>query len=559
MPGKKQTIPPLEPETAFRISESIADILNNTIHNYWLSSSDADSAAAECYRDLHSTLEKTNPIAFRIFDGALMVNGTTLKEKSHNIEVLVDHLSELEIDNFTILKDIDKENFSNFLEVLEAHKAELDQLGGFAECLRNFRIKGVETKKLVFQEITEDEVIVDKSEVGSGSGTGPGNEAVGSILAFLKGETPADDKDALKKIQETAPDAAQMAQLILDAAEIRKQETEIEGGESMVDLVVGCLRRTYASLTQQKSAQTKTGRKRITRNLLLLEQEVLSRMRDMAMEWTDDDLQAIIDATQEMTDELMIDSLADEFVSNREKNAEMEKKMMDYIKDLGIDHVDKLKQKLMDKGLDIGDWQELIVKSDSKAGRGPGAGEGMGPGEDGAGLGIGGIGGGLGAGSGFAIGSLIEAIGHLDVVMGNMEKNFASGDKDSREADSNKLVGVLEDITGQVRTITQEAGEQIDSFLDNIHADAEVIEAAENKAREDGETLKLTRKEMLEILSTIVQQICEPLEIVKASLRVIKFNTGGLSQSQQQAMDIAMENTDMISGLLRKLENISGK
>ncbi len=563
---KKATYIKLEPEAAYELADDLADILNNTIHNYWLSSSDAETATADCYKVLRIALNKATAISFRIFDGALMINGDAIRDKSHNIEVLVDHLETVEIDNFTMTSDIDEAGFANMLEILEANKDELDQLGGFATCLEQFKIKGVETRNVVFQEVGEDEMLIDKDDLKQDSGgNGPSQETVGSILAFLKGEVPTDDTNAVKQIQETATDAGQMADLILNAAEIRRQETPIEDGESMVDLVVGCLRRTYESITQQKSARTKTGKKRITKNLLLLEKEVLDRMREMSMDWTDDDLQAIVDATQEMTDELKIDSLADEYISTKKINKNMEKHILDYIESVGIDNVDILKQKLSAKGMDMSDWKELVVKSGSGAGIGagagpgdggePGAGEGMGPGEGGDGIGIGG---GLGMGSGFALGSLVDAIGHLDVALGNMEAGFSNSDGKTQEKDSNELVNALENATGQVRSIAKGTGQKIDFLINNLQADEDTINHAEESAIAAGVELKMTRKAMLQILADIVREIYEPLTVIKISMDIIKSNTmSGLTENQTKSLRIADESTDMIVQLLKKLENIS--
>ncbi|OVE75582.1 hypothetical protein BVX97_04130 [bacterium E08(2017)] len=577
MAKKKSAYNKLEPDDAYNICEFIADIVNNTINSYWLSATDAATAAADCYQLLGKTLEKGGSLAFRVFDGSLMLNGDPIRQKSHNIEVFVEHLDSCEIDNFTITSEIDNAHFTNFLEVLEANKYELEQLGGFGACLERFDIKGVETKKIVFQEVSEEEVIVDKDDLKKGSGSGeggPSEQEVGSILAFLKGEIPTDDKDAVKQVQETATDAGQMADLIMNAADIRQQENPLEGGETMIDFVVGCLRRTYDGLTQQKSASTKTGKKRITKNLLLLEKEVLDRMRAMSDAWDDDDLQAIVDATQEMTDELKIDSLVDEYFVSQQHSEEKQKQIMEYIRSVGIDNVDTLKQKLKAKGMQVDDWQQLVVKSGKGGmgvgpgatptadaghgegdGGGPGAGPGMGPGEGGEGLGAGG---GLGMGAGFAIGSLVEAISHLDVVLNNMEKDFNSEDVKASSNNSAQLVNILEDVTGQVRTMTEGTSEKIDFLLESISADSETINHAEQKAIEAGVEIKITRQNALKILVDIVREIEEPLAIIQSSLEMIQSNTmGGLNEAQGQALHLAFENTEIISGLMRKLETIA--
>lgn len=586
MTAKKKNNPATQIDMALAedLAENIADVLNNTVHHYWLSPADAQTATIDCYKQIVKAFDSTDRIAFRIFDGALLINGNALKQKSRNITIFVEHLQKLQIDNFTLFTGLTQKDFVNFLEIIEAQPVELEQLGGFAACIERFKLENIESKKLIFQEITEDEIVVSKDEhtENSGSADEAGSSA-SNILAFLKGDISADNKDALKDVQETAADASKMAELIMKATEIRQQEASLEGGESMVDFVVGCLRRTYAGLTQEKAAKTKTGKKRITRNLLLLEKEILDRMRSMSMEWDDDDLQTIMDATQEITDELKIDSLADEYITKREATEETEQQILEYIRNIGIESLDKLKKKLSDKGMDIGDWQELVIKSQKDtgnigpgAGTGPGAGNmaadgetGMGAGDGnapGAGPGMGdGPGGtafggslGLGIGSGFALGSLIEAIGHLDVVLGNMEKDFDDTNQQARQSNSNELVTVLSDVTVQVKNLSTGTDERIQNLIDNIQADADIIDAAESKAIQDGQHLNTTRKDIIKTLVTIIREIIEPLEVIRASMHMIQSKTmGGLNRDQENALRLASENIDIISALLQKLETIS--
>lgn len=548
--------PAVDMQMAQVLTEAIADIMNNTIHNYWLSARDAKSATAECFKTLQSFFKVHIKLAYRIFDGALMVNGSALREKSHNIEIFIKHLTILEIDNFTLFPSVSEKEFFDLLEILEAQPFELEQLGGFASCLEKFKIENIETKKLIFKEVSEEEVVVSKDMVGSGKedGDGTGEEKIGSILAFLKGDIPTDDKNAIKNIQETANDSAKMAELILQAAEVRQSQANLEGGESMVDFVVGCLRRTYDGMTQDKSAKTKMGKKRITKNLMLLEEDILERMRNMSMEWDEEDLQAIVDATQEMTDELKIDTLADDFMSKRNATEESEQRMLEYVQSMGIDNVDKLKQKLAERGFNANEWQQLVIQKGLGAGDGQGIGEeGMGPGEGGTPGPGEGLGGGMGAG--FALGSLIEAIGHLDVLLGNMEEDVKETNEQARQGNSGKLVDVLEDVTGQVRELSLGTGEKIQHLIDNIQADADAVDAAENMA---GSDLKVTRKQILHNLVAIIREIVEPLEVIKASLDMIKSQTmGGLNDNQNAALKLAVENADIIEQLLKKLERIT--
>lgn len=587
-------VPHIGAALAQSLTESIAEIIHNGINHHWFSEEDAKSATSQCYEKLTKILQKYTPVAYRVLDNALIVNGTPLKEKTRHIESLVNQLDALSVDNFTIHAGITEENFSNLLEVMEAQPAELQLLGGFVNCIKDFNIKGVEAKSLVFQEMSDDEVVLSKDDaakVGTGSGAGEGGEdAAATILAFLKGDVALDDKDVAKTVKDTANDASKMADLILRAAEVQQSQTGLEGGESMIDFVVGCLRRTYVGLTKDRSAKTQIGKKRIAKNLMLLEKEVLERMRSMTADWNDDDLNAIIEATQEMTDELKIDSIVDDFAAKRRAEAESKRQIIEYIESVGIDNVDKLKQRLAERGFSSKEWQELLIQRGLAEGGGSGSGSGAGAGSEGSGPGDGGApgatqglgaGAGLGMGAGFSLGSLVEAISRLDILLGNMESSFDEDGPRTAPASSGKGAGEgagqgagegagqgagegagqgagegdgqgggdgdgVGEGAGKAREVMAEARANIRGLIDNIRDGADIFQSPKGS---EGKPAK--KKDIIRDLAAILEQIGQPLEAIRLSLDMVHGgNLGKLNQGQKGMLALALDNIDSIETLL---------
>lgn len=531
--------PEIDMSQAGRFAVSMAIILNNCLKHYWLSQADAKAAVSECFGLLSGILETCEQIAIRIINRVFMINGNVVEAKSRTMQMFVDHLLGLEIDNFTLTQGISREDFVKLLEIFEARPTEIKQFGGFRALLEKFEIKNVQTKKMIYREVAEEETVVSKNDLEkSERARGHVEEVTGSIVAFLKGDVSVKDENVAKRVQETASDPARMAELILQAAEIRQKSADVEKGENLVDFVVGCLRRTYEGMTQDSSFKTQKGKKKITRDLILLEEEVLNRMREMSADWDEEDLSAISAATEEMTDEVKIDALADEYMTKFSATQASEQKILNFIKSEGVESggESKLQKKLADRGLSISGWRELVVKSEAAQGAG----------------------GGPGPGGGFGPGHIVEAIAHLDTLLDNMEKEFAKSDKPAQEDNAQKLLDVLRDVSREIKALTMGTDRKIQNLIENLRADDEIVGIAEKEAQAAGKDFLLTRKQMLDIIAEIVREITEPLELIKSSLDMVNSKVlGGNAELQSSVVRLATDNALIIKMLLDNMKRIS--
>ncbi len=571
---------------ADKLIQAMATLVNNTLHHYWLSNSDAHDATIECASLAIKILDEYEEIAFRIFDGALLLNGMTIEKKTAAIKILAQHLTDLEIHNFSLLKGLSDNDFIKLIEILGATPFEIKQLGGFQKLLADFDLKHIEAKTLIFREITEEETIVYKDEIqpGSTSASGDTNEKEtieGNILAFLKGDISLSEEEAAKEIQDIATDAQKMAELIIKAAEVKKASTPIENGESLVDFVVGSLKRTYRSLMNDKSAKTKTGQKRITRNLLLVEEEILNRMREMSEEWTEEDFKNVTEARTEITDELKIDSVSDDFITKQKASERTEKQMLKLVNSMGIRNLNDLQQKLLSKGLSPEGWRDLVIKSkhgetggrgqggDGDGGSGAGKGEGLLDGsgdqplQDGKGagdsLGIDiGLGGAGTGGFDFGLNKVLDALGHLDVLLTQMENEVDDKNTDAgiKNANINKVITTVQEINQQVKDDVSVTEEKIDLFVDNLLMDESTIPSADPTDPKSKTIEKSGKKGIFDSLVEIIDNIYEPLLTIQSSLHVLTSNTlGNMNQHQSNILHIAVENVERIKDSLEYLKN----
>lgn len=541
-PEEEHLVPLAEvkPFDAVDLVAAMATILNNALHNYWLSSADYRQAVSDCFDIVNRILKGCSEISFRVANKTLAINGKPLERKTPRIQMFINHLESLEVYNCSLMSGITFDDFMKLVEIIGARPEEIKQLGGFPDLIAKFEIQHVKAKKTLLKEVAESEIVVSKEELEKGAGAaagGAGEERVGSILAFLKGEMSLGDKTAVKNFNETASDPAAMADLILRAAEVRQKSANVEGGETLVDFVVGCLRRTYEGMTQDPAFKTKSGKKKITKNLLLLEKEIVDKMREMAGEWDDEALSKIAAVAEEMTDELKMDAMADEYVSKHKAIEESEERLLKFMNAPGKADIaeSSLREKLLDKGLSLGDWRELVIKSGS------------------------GLGGGAGAGGYPGTGAEIvsETIGRLDMLLDRMEKQFAEGDKEAAQANADKLVKILVDLTLRVRNMANATKRDIRELIDNIKSDQEAVESAEQEAEKAGKSFRLKRTQMLAAFAKILEDVAEPVSLIQSALDMLDSRAlGGLGEVQAAALRVAAENTATARVLIQDLARI---
>jgi hypothetical protein len=474
----------------------------------------------------------------------------TLEQKKPLMRMFATHLQDFEISSFTIGRDLDWGSFLKLIEVLNQKPEAMKASGGFAKCVSDHGISGIATKTVVYKAITEDDEIVNREKIeevakglaavgGGKSGDGEGDGEPGpmdekasqTILAFLKGDVDSADKGLEKSVAAAANDATKLSELILKAADIRRETAEIDGGESLSNMVVGCLRKTYDVLTQNKTSKTQKGKKNLHKMLMLVEREILEKMRSMS-EGVDFDSEFFSEAIEEMEDEIKIDSLATEYMKKRTAIDSNEKKLLRFIKTKGLDRIEDtdLKDRLFEGGLDAAGWRELLVKSGAE-GRGGGGGAG----------GVGLPGGGL------------EAVGHLAVLLHQMESSIEQSRQGSGGVSG--LDKVAEGVHKEIQGIVAKTEKKIFDLVDDMQKE----NAAEAAGQPVPEGRRMSRKRLMEILAEIAQELCQPLAVINCSVDMIRSGSlGEVAAAQVEMLSLASESGAKLQQLINKLMQISG-
>lgn len=515
---------------------SLALVVSNTLGHQWFSKTDRDDTIDDCFRRLTEALDAVPEITFRLAGTSLSINDVVIQGASRHIDAWVRQMDALQIGNFMVQRGLSRNSFNGLIEILTARPEEIEQLGGFANALTACGVEHVTRRNVIFREITEDETVVARDAL-RGDPDDDAGVAVGNILAFLQGEgSGAAFGD--KELEKAAPDARQLAELILRAAEVEERFADVQGGTSVNDVVLGCIRRAHTMLNQTASARTKKGRKKMVRDMMVVEQEVMKTLRALSEEAADAIEPALTETVQEIREEIRMDDLASDYARKRKALRASEEEIARYMDRKGVDELEGtvFEERLQDAGLPLRGWKPLVV------GAGDDEAEGSG-GEAGAGA--------TALGGAAAVQHLAELLERMDSIVGRLTS--------APQGDAEAFSEVLSEVNREVGTVVDQTTRKIKKMAEDVHADAAAAEQAEDGARRDGLGLRMSRKKLLELLAEIVQELFQPLAVINCSIEMIQSGRlGDTSDNQRRMLDLADESARKLRSLMRGLQEISG-
>jgi len=216
----------------------------------------------------------------------LLVNGSPIKEKFNQLEGLIDALEHLEIFNLRIDKNITKEEvlflIRNFAKSRHSKSACTLEEGDEHPHLAQEKGK--------FCLIREGEEIKNSADGSKSGHQNQETEATGTLelnnlIALIRGgeaDGYNEKNEELIKVGEEiiklAKNPEKMAKVLLESVAIRQRVSSIEG-ETLDDIVVGCLRRTYKLLQTQPSYKRKKAARAMRKSLVILEEQLLEKLR----------------------------------------------------------------------------------------------------------------------------------------------------------------------------------------------------------------------------------------------------------------------------------------
>jgi signal transduction histidine kinase len=483
---------------------------------------------SESYEALASILARQSRINLSVIDGELLVEAKPIEMKNPFINIFADKLSAAGVTGFSLLRGMPQAEFNKLMTLLLSAKAE-DESGEFADKLEQNQLEFIQAERIKYERVTESETVVEKEDAEEAQAAAVAAAAVEQIMAFLKGDAGVAAEQVAHDLNALSTDADRLANLIMEAAAIRQQQTGIAEGESLADIVVGCLRRTFEGLVKDPSARSKKGKNAVKKIMLMLEKTVLDKLHAIS-QGADPELdEAIAGAVDEMIGDLEVDTLTADYVRKRKALEDTEKRVLKYMKSHEDSSLsEELEERLVDAGLTPEGWRELVVKSETEkqAGSGKGPGEGGGPGTD-----------------PVSVGVLAMLLSELDEMMQSV-------------ANPRALSSKLSEIGQKAQEVASVAEQRIEDFGKVLQQEDEVLIGLDEAQQAQ---VKMSRQSMVELLAEIVQELCQSLSAINCAVGMtLAGHIGDINEDQRQVLNVAATCGHRLDELLDRIIEIVG-
>lgn len=509
----------------------------NTVNLYGVDHKLSENALGHCYDYLVPLLEKCPRINLSISNREILVDGQETASKNPFIQMLANKLTELELLGFSLLKNMPRNEFEKLFKIIVTPIALIGDGDGFAEAVAQENLEFVQVEKVKYERVTEGDVVLTEGELEElGKEEGDGGDGddmapvIQQIVAFLKGDISVTAEDAADGLEELSSDADQLAKLIMEAVAVRQRAVAASGsGETLGDIVVGCLRRTFDGLMQHPSAKTQKGKKSIKKCLLMLEKNVLDKLHNLHGDVDEDIDVAISDAMEEMTDEFEVEALTTEYMKRRNALEKTEKRLLRYVKKQDEEDLEDsgFADRLMSAGLTPEGWQELMVQGGKKD-------EGSEPGRPP----VHGI-------------ELPGGVGALAVLLSELDEMMNAA------AITEQVVHEkTPQLSTQVDKLAEQTKQKIEDFDKSVKKGEELLDELTEPAKS---RMKMSRRAMMELLAEIVQELCQSLSAINCAVGMtIAGHIGDINREQQEVLGVAAKCGQWMDELLDRLIEIVG-
>jgi hypothetical protein len=479
----------------------------------------------EAYAAFEEFFSTRADISLGAFQGSMTVDGRPIHVVGALKKGLEKRLINLNVTALKISSGISRDEFGQLVDMLnqgeeEAFKKALAAAGmthvgsedtTYQPVRKNEKVVAVAEKKSLLKGM-DDEInaYFEAQQRASNSGA-----QVEQIVAFLKGDIGGGN-EVKSALADAINDPSKLAELILESTAVR-QSSQILQGETLADVVLGCLRKTYDSLKIQPDYQGEKGQESLKKAMLLLERSVLDRMRSYFGAANPAQDERIKKAVRSMNEDMELEMLAASFMGQRDAVRKSTEKIVSYIKERGVDQA---KAQLGAADLTPAEWRKMVVQSKRQDHSG---------GDD----------------AEFSLGA---NLGTLGMVLEKLEALMRT-----EQPSQSEVAGLIEKAQANVSGLTEYTEKKINSLSEIIQG-----EVPEEKTV-GGSAINMRASDLLATLAEIAQELAQPLTAINTSLEmVLNGYVGEVSDEQKSLLTLANGSGEHMHYLMDQLQAIVG-
>ena len=472
-----------------------------TVSVYGTEHPSAELIIDKTFEDLQHVLQDRKFIAIGTFNGTLTVNDQPVIARDVPVRTLEKRLAAMRVSRLALSKGLTKNELKQLLSALGT-PCDMQM----KEALSAAGLDHIEMTDVKYVALRSGEQSPGKGKNFPGSGTDEiASVKVSQIIAFLKGGTSG--IEAAEDVKKMLSDPERLGQMILEAATIRQSGGGLHDGESLADIIVGCLRRTYGGLRKEAEFQSPQGKINLTKAMMLLEKNVLDKIHNVLGVQHPEIDRRIFDAIREMEEQQQFEMLTAHYFDQLRRLDKVEAKIIESIREQGAESA---RGQLKASDVPYKEWQRLMIKA-----------------------------------GGTASGDGDLNMGALAVVLENLER----------------LMQFEYSNPSRVKTAVSDTRDGLNTYTDQIEKRVQELETQIQLHRRHPVTVEdharhLNREELVIEVSQLMLALLQPLTVVNVSVEAALRHAE--KDIQKDLLDLAYEGGTRMQALAKRLMTLIG-
>lgn len=480
-----------------------------------------------------STIAEVEPLVLKVWsrkprldisvvDGALQVDGRPVDARVPMTAALVAKMRDLDLSGFTLTTGMTGDEFRKLITLLAASSSKTPK--GFSQdAFERAGLKHVTREKAIYKRVSATEAAAGEAYSPAGAihvkpvDVEAPRMVVGQILAFLKGDAIASSSEVPDAVRNMASSPEKLAQMIMEATAISQSPSSVASGESLADLVVGCLRRVVDTVVTDAGQQTPDERINIKKSLLVLEKCVLDKLHRQSQNTKPETDRAIAKMFRRAQDEIEFTTASAEYARRRESLEKVERWMVSYVqaRPEQASPGGPLEQRLRAAGIPENDIQQIISQGSTG-----GSSANVNPG-----------------GANTAASPVPAELGVLAVLLAQLDELM------KKDADPRRVVSVAEEAQRQSESLAPKTAAKIDELGTGFIPSGDVPKG----------------RPANELLAEIAQELAQPVSVINCAVDMLsRGGLGPVSPAQVEMLTVAHECGLRVAKLLRQFRQVIG-
>ncbi len=486
------------------------------------------------YRDFCRFFDNCALLNIGTVAGRLVVEGLPLEESNSLIKGLERKFIALGITNLTLRSGLTLTDYTRLVELLhQADRAELDQ------AIRSSEIGNVSSEEdMEYHLIHKGEHPESWESGGDPSGNAPEAEEpaaseeekpaappepainIEQIVAYLKGESESGNPHVDAEVAKLASDPEKLGQLILESVVMRQAVSSLSETESLADVVLGCLRKTFDDLKHIDAFQKRSGKASMKKAMAVLEKSILDRLQKITGQPDPERDKKIHNAIKNMKMDIDMEGVLEKYTAQSDALQQSQNKIIRYVEKRGVEdaknllHADEIPDR---------EWRKITVEGTRKRHK-------------------------INTVSAGDTGALLTET--LSSLASMMEKLETMMPKDNRRDELGEILEQVEKDVAGVAARTQKKITDLGKKISEEETDETTV---------GGAAQKMSKAQLLGDIAEITQELAQPLTAIDAIIEMILTGfVGNVPEEQRDLLKLAAGSGDHLGYLLEQLKDIVG-